>query len=388
MRSVRDYRTIGYKWLQRYLAEGVGGLQDRSRAPHAHGRASAEEVVATALALRDRYPHWGAKKLRVKLGALMPEIVLPAASTIGDWLRKEGLTEPRRRRRRSPPFTQPFLTADAPNAVWSVDFKGWFRTADGARCDPLTISDAMSRYFLYCQALDGIGVSEVRRGFEQAFCEFGLPSAMRSDNGPPFASTGAGGLSALSLWWIKLGITPERIEPGKPQQNGRHERMHRTLKAETANPPVADLTAQQARFDHFRQSFNMDRPHEGLQMRTPASLYRPSARAYPCALREPAYGDGCSVRRVRSNGEIRWAGELIFVSEVLVGEPVAVEETEAGDCRVRFGALELGFIDLKRQRLTRKPMPPARKRARGFVDNACALPTTPPAPPQQQPTRT
>lgn len=380
-------RTIGYKWLQRYLVDGLDGLKDRSRAPLEHGRASAADVVATALALRERYRHWGARKLRVKLGELRPEIALPAASTIGDWLRREGLTQPRQRRRHCPPCTQPFRAADRPNAVWSTDFKGWFRTGDGARCDPLTISDAMSRYLLCCQALARPDHAEVRRAFDRVFCEFGLPSAIRSDNGPPFASSGAGGLSTLSLWWIKLGITPERIAPGKPQQNGRHERMHRTLKAETASPPAATLAAQQVRFKRFRQTFNADRPHEALQMCTPASLYRCSSRSYPCALREPAYGPDCAVRRVRSNGEIRWAGELIFVSEVLIGEPVAVEEPEAGDWRVRFGDLELGFIDCKRQRLLRKPLARAMKQARGFVDNACALPTTPPAPPQQ-PTRT
>lgn len=380
-------RTIGYKWLQRYRSAGLEGLQDRSRSPHEHGRARAEEIVAAALALRERYRHWGPKKLRVKLGELRPEIELPAASTIGDWLRAEGLTAPRRRRRHCPPYLPPFRPAEEPNSVWGADFKGWFRTGDGVRCDPLTISDAMSRYFLCCEALDRPDQEHVRGAFERTFCEFGLPWAIRIDNGPPFASTGAGGLSALSLWWIKLGITPERIEPGKPQQNGRHERMHRTLKAETASPPAATRTAQQARFDSFRATFNSERPHEALDLRTPSSIYRPSPRRYPCMLREPGYGADCAVRRVRSNGEIRWAGELIFISEVLAGEAVAVEETEAGDWRVRFGDLELGFIDCKRQRLMRKPLRPAMKEARGFVDNACALPTNPQAP-QQQPTGT
>jgi putative transposase len=381
-------RTIGYKWLQRYAAEGVDGLRDRSRAPLVHGRAREAEVVAVVLALRERYRHWGPKKLRVKLAELMPQTALPAASTIGEWLRKEGLTAVPKRRRHCPPGSQPFRAADHPNAVWSVDFKGWFRTSDGTRCDPLTISDAMSRYLLACQALERPDQAHVRRVFDATFCEFGLPLAIRSDNGTPFASTGAGGLSALSLWWIKLGIAPERIEPGKPQQNGRHERMHRTLKAETASPPAANLGAQQARFDRFRQAFNADRPHEALGFGTPASLYRPAPRAYPCALREPAYTADCAVRRVRSNGEIRWAGELIFVSEVLIGEPVAVEETDAGDWRVRFAGIELGFIDLKRRRLARKPTPAAIKEAHGFVDNACALPTTPPAQPQQKTIRT
>ncbi|HLY52148.1 MAG TPA: IS481 family transposase [Steroidobacteraceae bacterium] len=377
-------RTIGYKWLERYVAEGLDGLKDRSRAPRAHGRAREAELVATVLALRERYRHWGPKKLRVKLAELVPGLEPPAASTIGDWLRKEGLTQPRKRRRHCPPFTQPFQAADRPNAVWCVDFKGWFRTGDGRRCDPLTLSDAMSRYLLCCQALERTDHAHVRQACEAVFCEFGLPLAIRSDNGPPFAATGAGGLSALSLWWIKLGITPERIEPAKPQQNGRHERMHRTLKQETASPPAATLAEQQACFDRFRRSFNTERPHEALEFEVPASLYRASSRSYPCALGEPVYAEHCAVRRVRSNGEIRWAGELIFVSEVLVGEPVGVEETETGDWRVHFADIELGFIDAKRRRLSRRPLSPALKQARGFVDNACALPTTPPAPPPQQ----
>lgn len=377
-------RTAGYKWRERYLAEGIAGLKERSRAPREHGRAREAEVIATILALRERYRHWGPKKLRVKLGDLRPEIAVPAASTIGDWLRKEGLTQPRKRRRHCPLFTQPFRAADRPNSVWSVDFKGCFRTDDGKRCDPLTVSDAMSRYVLVCQGLERPDQAHARQVFDATFCEFGLPEAIRSDNGPPFAAPGAGGLTALSVWWIKLGITPERIEPGKPQQNGRHERMHRTLKEETASPPAANLAEQQVRFEHFRQTFNAERPHEALQFRTPATLYHASQRPYPCALREVTYPADCAVRRVRSNGEIRWAGELIFVSEVLVGEPVAVEETEAGDWRVRFAEVELGYIDLKRQRLARQPLSAAIKKARGFVDNACALPTTPPAHPPQK----
>jgi len=378
-------RTIGYKWLRRYAAEGIDGLKDRARTPQVHGRARECEVVTLALALRERYRHWGPKKLRVKLAELVPDIAVPAASTIGEWLRKDGLTETRRRRRRCPPFTHPFVAADRPNAVWSADFKGWFRTGDGRRCDPLTVSDAMSRYVLACQALERPDQAHVRPAFDAIFCEFGLPLAIRSDNGPPFASSGAGGLSALSLWWIKLGIAPERIEPGKPQQNGRHERMHLTLKQETASPPASSLAEQQACFEQFRRTFNGERPHEALRFRTPASLYCPSPRSYPCALREPAYPADCAVRRVRSNGEIRWAGDLIFVSEVLIGEPVAVEETEAGDWRVRFANVELGYIDLPRRRLTRKPPPPVVTKARGVVDNARTFPTTPPA---QQPLKT
>jgi putative transposase len=352
-------RETGYKWLERYRAEGLDGLKDRSRAPVCHGRARDEALVEAALALRERHPTWGPKKLRQNLVERFPETPAPAASTIGDWLRKEGLTQAQRPRRRCPPYSSPFSAVDAPNAVWCVDFKGWFSTGDGKRCDPLTISDAMSRYLLRCQAVARTDGAHVRPAFDATFCEFGLPLAIRSDNGPPFASVGAGGLSQLAVWWIKLGVRPERIAPGKPQQNGRHERLHRTLKADTAAPPAATLEEQQRRFDDFRAIYNGERPHEALDFVTPASLYRASDRAYPRALREPGYPDETAVRRVRSNGVIKWAGDLVFVSEALIGEPVAVEETEEGEWLVRYAHLELGHIDksgrLRRRKLAKSP---------------------------------
>ena len=375
-------RQTGYKWLARYEAEGVEGLQDRSRAPIRHGLAREEELVAAALALRERHPTWGPKKLRRKLVDRLPEASTPATSTIGEGLREEGLTRSRRPRKRCPPFSSPFLAADAPNAVWCADFKGWFMTGDRRRCDPLTITDAMSRYLVRCEAVAQTDGEHVRSVFDAAFREFGLPLAIRSDNGPPFASVGAGGLSRLAVWWIKLGVRPERIDPGKPTQNGRHERMHRTLREDAADPPAATLAEQQRRFDAFRAVFNHERPHEALEFATPASLYIASDRVYPRALSEPDYPDDCAVRRVRSRGEIKWAGELIFVSEALIGEPVAIEETEEGEMRVRYADVELGFID-KSGRLRRRKL--ARPQACGFVDNANALPTTPQEEQQQQP---
>jgi len=373
-------RKTGYKLLSRYEAEGVDGLKERSRAPHHHGRSREAELVDDVLSLREHYG-WGAKKLRYKLSELRPDIEVPAASTIGGWLAKRDLTSKRPRRPRCTPSSQPFAVADEPNAVWATDFKGWFRTGDGARCDPLTVSDTMSRYLLCCQAVARPDYPHVRAVFEALFCEYGLPWAIRSDNGPPFASTAVGGLSALSVWWIKLDIRPERIEPAKPQQNGRHERMHRTLDEDTANPPAANVKEQQTRFDGFRQVYNNERPHEALGFQYPAGLYRPSSRPYPCALREPEYGQDCTVRRVRSNGEIKWRGERIFVSQALVGEPVGIEETASGDWRVRYADIELGFIDTK-HRLKRWPL--VRRLGGGLVDNALgALPTSPP--PQQQP---
>ena len=266
-------------------------------------------------------------------------------------------------------------TACEPNAVWCADFKGWFRTGDGRRCDPLTISDAMSRYLLRCEAVAQPDGAHVRPAFEAAFCEFGLPFAIRTDNGPPFASVAAGGLSQLAVWWIKLGVRPERIDPGKPQQNGRHERMHRTLKADAANPPAATLEEQQRRFDDFRAIYNEERPHEALDFATPASLYRAAEHVFPGPLREPDYPDDCAVRRVRSNGEIKWAGDLVFISEALVGEPVAIEETEQGEWLVRYAHLELGRID-KSGRLQRRKLPnPAA--ACGLADNAARCPQGP-----------
>jgi putative transposase len=354
-------RQTGYTLLRRYESEGVEGLKDRSRAPHHHGRSREAELVDDVLALRAHYG-WGAKKLRHKLGELHASLELPAASTIGDWLAKRGLTHRRRHRAKCPAYSQPFIAASEPNAVWTTDFKGWFRTSDGARCDPLTLSDAMSRYLLRCQTVVRPDYAHVRPVFETAFSEYGLPWAIRSDNGPPFASTAAGGLSALSLWWIKLDIRPERIEPAKPQQNGRHERMHRTLKHDTAKPPAASLAEQQFRFDAFRRIFNAERPHEALDFQYPASLYQPSRRRYPCELREPVYGEDCIVRRVRSNGEIRWKGELIFVSQVLIGEPVGISRTVNGEWRVRYADVDLGFIDVGRCRLNRQPQNRAEKR--------------------------
>jgi putative transposase len=374
-------RQTGYKWLARYEAGGVEGLQDRSRAPIRHGRAREEELVAAALALRERHPTWGPKKLRKKLADRWPEAAAPARSTIGDWLRKEGLTQSRRPRKRCPRFSSPFLAADAPNAVWCADFKGWFMTGDRERCDPLTISDAMSRYLVRCEAVAQTDGEHVRSVFDAAFCEFGLPLAIRSDNGPPFASVGAGGLSRLAVWWIKLGVRPERIDPGKPQQNGRHERMHRTLREDAANPPAATLAEQQRRFDAFRAVYNHERPHEALEFATPASLYIASDHAYPRALSEPDYPTDCAVRRVRSRGEIKWAGDLIFVSEALIGEPVAIEETEEGELRVRYADVELGFID-KSGRLRRRTL--ARPQACGLVDNAARCPQGPQGEQQQQ----
>jgi transposase InsO family protein len=385
-------RKTGYKWLGRYRRDGAAGLAERSHAPLRHGQARDVSVVQAILDLRERWPHWGPKKLRVKLGELDPELRVPAASTIGDWLRRQGLVARSRRRRRCPAYTQPFAAVTAANDVWCTDFKslplartgGWFRTADGRRCDPFTLSDAHSRYLLRCQAVARPDEQNVRPIFEAAFKEHGLPRAIRSDNGPPFASPGVGGLSRLAVWWIKLGITPERIVAGKPQQNGRHERVHRTLKEETAAPPADSVPAQQQRFDDFRAIYNNERPHEALGQKTPAALYEPSPRPYPNRIDDPSYGGDVAVRRVRSNGQIKWAGELIFVGEALIGEPVGIAETQSGDWLVRYADVELGYIHPQRRRLSPRPVH-GTNRPMDLMEIAGAIPTTPQAHQPQHP---
>jgi len=350
-------RQWGYELVRRYQSDGPAGLEPRSRAPHRPGHAMAREVSDAIIALRCAHPSWGPKKLRAVLERRAPDTAWPAPSSMGDLLRRVGLAGPRRRRRLPLPLTRPFAPVRAPNDLWCVDFKGWFRTRDGRRCDPLTLSDADSRYLLACQAVapttEGVDVV-----IDAVLHEHGLPFAIRSDNGPPFAGTGAGGLTRLAVKWVKLGIRLERTDPASPQQNGRHERMHGTLKAEAASPPADTIEAQQRRFDRFRAIYNDERPHEALGQQTPASHYRPSPRPYPERIEEPRYDPELAVRRVRSNGEIRWGGDLIFLSETLVGEPVGIAETEDGNWIVHFADIPVGFIDRQTRKL--RPFAPAR----------------------------
>ncbi len=367
-------RRVGYKWYARYRLEGVSGLSDRSRAPGRRPHALSDEIAAACLAVRRAHPRWGPVKVRAWLERRDPGVVWPAASTIGALFDREGLTVKRRLRRRAAPRTVPFAACAAANDVWCIDFKGWFRTGDGARCEPLTLSDAHSRYLLRCQAVARADAAHVWPILDAAFREHGLPLALRSDNGAPFASTGAGGLSRLSVLAIKAGVRPERIAPAKPQQNGRHERLHLTLKQETASPPAASLRRQAERFRAFQRLYNFERPHAALDHNTPAERYRPGGRSWDGILREPPSPDDAERRRVRRNGEIRWNGNLIYINQALAGEPVALIEDEEGLWRVRYGPIELGLIDRRGARL-RQP----KRTARGVVDNPSGLPTTPPA---------
>lgn len=344
-------RKTVYKWVERYAADPEYGLVERSRAPTHHGRAMRDAVRDALLAKRRQHPRWGPKKLRAVLAAATPTVSWPAPSTIGDLLRRAGLSQPKRRVRYTVPLTQPLVAAQAPNDVWTADFKGWFRTGDGVRCDPLTIADACAR-FVFCCRIVAPSEAGVRPWFERAFREFGLPRALRTDNGTPFATTGAGRLSHLAVWWLKLGIQVDRIDPGHPEQNGRHERFHLTLQEESTTPPAATPRAQQRRFDTVRAVFNHERPHEALGQVPPARVYVPSPRPYPARLAEPWYDATQQVRRVRRNGVLKWRGHRVFVSEAVRGEWVGLAESERGDWIVRFMQVELGRVDRQTHRFT------------------------------------
>ena len=338
-------RVTGHKRINRYREYGFAGLGDRSSAPHTHPNATSAEVSRRLIEAKRANPTWGPKKLVALLRAEHPEVVWPAPSTAGEILDRAGLVKRRRRRRQVSAWSEPFTDAVHANDVWSVDFKGWLRTQDGERVDPLTVQDASSRYLLACRGLTQPRTAQVRGVMERAFREYGLPRAIRTDNGPPFGSVGLGGLTTLSIWWIKLGITPERIAPGRPEQNGRLERLHRTLKAETAAPPRASRRSQQSAFDAFRDSYNERRPHEALGQRPPARVYRPSAREYPKREESPAYGSGVTVRSVRTNGQIKWQGTLIYLSEALKGEPVGLVQKDARYWTILYGPLRIGLLD-------------------------------------------
>ncbi len=344
-------RQVGYDWVARYQEAkcNPSALKERSRRPHRSPTKVSDEVEDFLVAARKARPTWGPKKLRAWLSERYPRLAeLPAQSTIGEVLRRRGLTVPRRlkRVRATQAATQPFAEVTGPNATWCVDFKGHFRTQDGRVCYPLTIIDAHSRFLIRCEGVEDPNGREVQRIFDSAFSEFGVPAAIRSDNGPPFASVGAGGLTTLSVWWLRLGIRLERIEPGKPQQNGRQERFHRTLKAETANPPRADMRAQQRAFDLFRKIYNEERPHEALGQRPPATRFALSPRRYPRPLVRFATGSPWEhLERIDKDGFIRWHDQRLFVGRALAHEDVAIEYDGASEnWLVVFGPLCVGVL--------------------------------------------
>jgi putative transposase len=372
-------RKCGYKWLERYRDEGFAGLADRSHAPLHHPYKVSDEALEQCLAIRRAHPTWGPVKVRAFLARSEPDLHWPASSTIGALFDREQLTVRRRLRRRAVPASAPFAACTEANAVWAIDFKGWFLTGDGTHCEPLTLSDAHSRYLLRCQVLAKNDTEHVWPVLDAAFREYGLPERLRSDNGPPFATTGAGGLSRLAVLVIKAGVLPERIAPAKPQQNGRHERLHLTLLQDTASPPARSLREQLERFRAFQRLYNEERPHQALGNATPCDRYQTSPRRFDGVLREPDYTDEEKVRRVRTNGEIKWRGKRIYISTALVGEPIGLSELPDGSWAARYGPFPLGVIAHGEHRL-RKP----RAKACGLVDNAARCPQGPQAQQQQQ----
>jgi putative transposase len=346
-------RKTVYKWLARYEEMGVGGLADASRRPHRSPGQLSAEVESAIVEARRRWK-WGPRKLRIKLCQQDEERVWPGISAIAAVLKSKGLIVRRRRIAHTPVQRPPYAAAEECNAVWCADYKGYFRTGDGTRIDPLTITDAASRFLLRCQIVERTDFVHAQAVFEAAFREFGMPAVIHTDNGVPFASVAPGGLSPLSMWFVKLGITPERSRPASPQDNGRHERMHRTLKHATAAPPQPNARLQQKAFDEFREEFNGQRPHEALHDATPASCYRASARIYPRRIPELEYADDFEVRRVSQQGSIRWRGERTFISEVFRYEPLGLRQMDDRWVKIYYGPLALGWLDGHRHRFSRR----------------------------------
>jgi putative transposase len=345
-------RMTGYKWLDRFEEEGLAGLWERSRAPHRVGHALEGKLVRLILEAQEAHPAWGPRKLLARLKVTHPRVKWCVVSTVGELLRRKGLVKPRIYRRRSVPRLEGLEPYSQANRVWCTDFKGWFVLGNGQRCEPWTLTDGWSRYLLRVKAMKHQELEGVRQGCVGAFREHGLPDIIRSDNGRPFAGLGIGGLSQLSVWWIKMGIRPERIRPGKPQENGRHERMHLTL-LEACEPPAHTFRGQQRRFDEFRQEFNEERPHEALGDRPPAQVYERSSREYPERTPEVEYETGVLTKRVYPHGDISWQGERIFLSEALGGEEVAFEPLTDGLWSIRFGPMKVAKLD-ERKRLIKE----------------------------------
>lgn len=345
-------KTI-YKWLERYSEQGVKGLSDRSRRPAHSPNQVSPEVEAAILAARKKWG-WGPRKLLVKLEQQDSRITWPAASTIAALLKAKGLTVDRRRRVRTPLQEGRFAEANEPNVVWCADYKGWFRCMDGTRVDPLTITDAHSRYLLRCQIVERTGYEGAQAVFEAAFREYGLPERIHTDNGVPFASVAPGGLSELGMWFVRLGIARERSRPGCPQDNGRHERMHKTLKEATAKPPKATARLQQKAFHEFQREYNEERPHEGLDYRTPQSCYHRSPRSMPRRPPELEYGDEMEVRRVSQQGSVKWRGERTYISQVFAYEPLGLKAADDRWLEIYYGPILLGWLDGYRHRFSRR----------------------------------
>lgn len=338
----------GYKYIKRYHEEGVDGLKERSRAPHIQANRLPSHIESSILEVKYHHPTWGSKKIRNWLIQEREELVWPAKSTIDDLLKRHGLVKPAKRKRTVSPYTNPFVLCSQANDSWSIDYKGQFLLGNKKLCYPLTVTDNFSRYLLAIAGSEKISGDEVKKTLTHLFLEFGLPLAIKSDNGAPFASQAIAGLSALSVWMIKLGIVPERIRKGHPEENGRHERMHLTLKKETASPAKQNHSQQQRCFDEFKKEYNEQRPHEGIEFNRPAWLYNSSSRQYPSKIPAIEYDNSFEkTRKIRTNGTMKWAGKEIFISETLIGETVAMKPHSETEWLLHFSFLPLAIFNEK-----------------------------------------
>jgi transposase InsO family protein len=344
-------RKTAYKWIDRFIRRGPAGLDDHSRKPHSSPHATEPAVVEALVLLRHRHPTWGAKKLIAFLRRRHPDWKLPGLSVACALLKRRGLVRRRSARRKIGHPGKPNSIITSANHVWCADFKGQFRMGNGRYCYPLTVTDGYSRFLLGCKGLPDTSVAGAKPVFKKLFEEYGLPQFIRTDNGVPFATNTLARLSKLSAWWVRLGVLPQLIEPGNPQQNGSHERMHRTLKAEATRPAAAAMRSQQMRFDHFQREFNTQRPHEALDQRTPVELYQPSSRPMPVTLPPLEYPDRYEVRYVSANGGIRWNKQWVNVSSTCIGEYVGLEEIDDGIWDVYFGRLKLGRLLERRMKI-------------------------------------
>jgi len=343
-RRHRISRPTGYKWLGRYEQEGIDGLKDRSRRPRSCPHATPPDVVDRILEIRKRQG-WGARKIQ-RIVELDPAVdPVPCVDTVHQVLKRHGLVEARKPRRRRTHPGPPLPIPDEPNATWTADFKGEFRTRDGKLCFPLTVQDGYTRFLLDCRGMLRLDIDHTMRRFRHLFRTHGLPQKIRTDNGHPFGSTAIANISQLSVWWISLGIWPEFIEPASPYQNGRHERMHRTLKNKATLPPSSSLRAQQIRFNTFRRVFNYERPHEANGMLTPSDLYQPSERPFRDPPDPLKYPDHFELRLVSQDATIRWNSRKVFVSSLLARRHIGLEQVGDGVWSAYFGPLHLGWLD-------------------------------------------
>jgi transposase InsO family protein len=339
-------RKTAYKWIRRHQLMGILGLENRSRAPLKHPNSTPQRIVDKVKSVRRKHKHWGPGTILAWLEEHDQEERWPSISTVSNILKKEGMVKARRKRHKTPAHTSPFTKCNRPNAVWSADYKGQFRMGNGKLCYPLTITDSYSRYIILCKGLSKPNYRATRKCFEAVFKQYGMPEAIKTDNGAPFASVGIYGLSKLSAWFIRLGIKHERIEPGHPEQNGRHERMHRLLKEVTANPPKNNMQSQQLAFDEFVYEYNFERPHGALNQKTPATSYQKSEDKYPQRIPRIIYGFHLLKRKVNRNGEISWKERKIFISKALTGERIALKRKDEHLYEIRFTKYSIGILDL------------------------------------------